>query len=133
MRALASEIIYYYNKYGSINVADFYTYIHDKSSLCDLYNEIIAANYIENTTKDDLFLYFKVIREYGKKQEINRLTNLMKKEVDPLEQAKIVEKISKKENEIIQTNNIDMFIIFYYSNNSISYRINPRRILPFWN
>ncbi len=93
MRALASEIIYYYNKYGSINVADFYTYIHDKSSLCDLYNEIIAANYIENTTKDDLFLYFKVIREYGKKQEINRLTNLMKKEVDPLEQAKIVEKI----------------------------------------
>ena len=29
------------------------------------------------------------------KQEIKRLTNLMKKEVDPIEQAKIVEKIRK--------------------------------------
>ena len=31
--------------------------------------------------------------EYIEKQEIKRLTNLMKKEVDPIEQAKIVEKI----------------------------------------
>jgi hypothetical protein len=42
-----------------------------------------------------LFEYFKVVRDYGKEQEIKRLTNLMKKEVDPLEQAKIVEKIRK--------------------------------------
>jgi len=39
--------------------------------------------------------YFKVVREYSTKQEIKRLTGLMKKEVDPLEQAKIVEKIRK--------------------------------------
>ena len=39
--------------------------------------------------------YFKVVRDYGKEQEIKRLTNLMKKEVDPLEQAKIVERIRK--------------------------------------
>ena len=95
MRALCSEIIYYYNKYGSINVADFYTYVQDKESILNLFNEIIAGNYTEKTTKDELFLYFKVIREYGKKQEINRLTNLMKKEIDPLEQAKIVERIRK--------------------------------------
>lgn len=95
MRTLTSEIIYYYNKYGSINIADFYTYLEDKESLLNLFNEIVAGNYIEHTTKDDLFLYFKVIREYGKNQEIKRLTNLMKKEVDPLEQAKIVEKIRK--------------------------------------
>ncbi len=50
---------------------------------------------MEDTTKDELFLYFKVIKEYIKKQEINRLTGLMKKEVDPIEQAKIVEKIRK--------------------------------------
>ena len=95
MRALTSEIIYYYNKYASVNIADFYTYIQDKESILTLYNEIIAGDYIEKTTKDELFLYFKVIREYGRKQEINRLTNLMKKEVDPLEQAKIVERIRK--------------------------------------
>lgn len=94
-RALSSEIIYYYKKYGSISVADFYTYVQDKENLLILLNKILAGNYSEKTTKEELFEYFKVIREYGINQEIKRLTNLMKKEVDPFEQAKIVEKIRK--------------------------------------
>lgn len=94
-RALSSEIIYYYKKYGSISVADFYTYVQDKENLLILLNKILAGNYNEKTTKEELFEYFKVIREYGINQEIKRLTNLMKKEVDPFEQAKIVEKIRK--------------------------------------
>ena len=94
-RVLSSEIIYYYKKYGVINVADFYTYIQDKENILILLNSILASNYIEKTTKEELFEYFKVVREYGINQEIKRLTNLMKKEVDPLEQAKIVEKIRK--------------------------------------
>ena len=95
MRVLSSEIIYYYKKYGNINVADFYTYVQDKDNILNLLNGILAENYSEKTTKDELFEYFKVVREYGIGQEIKRLTNLMKKEVDPLEQAKIVEKIRK--------------------------------------
>lgn len=95
MRALSSEIIYYYNKYGTINVADFYTYIQDKEGILTLYNEILSENYSEKTTKEDLDLYFRVIREYSRNQEIKRLTNLMKKEVDTLEQAKIAERIRK--------------------------------------
>lgn len=94
-RALSSEIIYFYKKYGSISVADFYTYVQDKENLLILLNKILAGNYNEKTTKEELFEYFKVIREYGINQEIKRLTNLMKKEVDPFEQAKIVEKIRK--------------------------------------
>lgn len=94
-RALSSEIIYYYKKYGNINVADFYTYIQDKENILILLNSILAGNYIEKTTKEELFEFFKVVREYGIGQEIKRLTNLMKKEVDPLEQARIVEKIRK--------------------------------------
>lgn len=94
-RVLSSEIIYYYKKYGVINVADFYTYIQDKENILVLLNSILASNYNEKTTKEELFEYFKVVREYGINQEIKRLTNLMKKEVDPLEQAKIVEKIRK--------------------------------------
>ena len=95
MRSACSEIIYYYQKYGSINVADFYTYIQDKENIALLINNILASDYIETTNKDELFLYFKVAKEYIKNQEIQRLTGLMKKEVDPLEQAKIVEKIRK--------------------------------------
>ena len=94
-RVLSSEIIYYYKKYGNINVADFYTYVQDKANILILLNNILAGNYNEETTKEELFEYFKVVRDYAINQEIKRLTNLMKKEVDPLEQAKIVEKIRK--------------------------------------
>ena len=92
-RILSSEIIYYYKLYGNINVADFYTYVQDKEDILVLLNSILASNYNEETTKEELFLYFKVVREYRSNQEIKRLTNLMKKEVDPLEQAKIANKI----------------------------------------
>ena len=95
MRTMSSEIIYYYKKYGSINVADFYTYVQNKENILEFLNNILAEDYVEDTTKDELFLYFNVIKEYIKNQEIKRLTGLMKKEVDPIEQAKIVEKIRK--------------------------------------
>lgn len=93
MRATCSEIIFYYKKYGNINVADFYTYVQDRENIQTFLNSILQGDYLEDTTKDELFLYFKVVREYIEKQEIKRLTNLMRKEVDPIEQAKIVEKI----------------------------------------
>ena len=95
MRSTCSEIIYYYKKYGNINVADFYTYIQDKESILNFLNNILAESYQDTTDKEELLNYFKVVREYSTNQEIKRLTGLMKKEVDPLEQAKIVEKIRK--------------------------------------
>ena len=94
-RVTCSEIIYYYKKHGNINIADFYTYIQDKETILDFLNNILAENYQDTTDKEELFRYFDCIREYSQKQEIKRLTNLMKKEVDPIEQAKIVEKIRK--------------------------------------
>ena len=94
-RILASEIIYYYKRYGYINVADFYTYVQDKEDILVLLNSILAGSYNEETTKEVLFLYFQVIKDYRRNQEIKRLTALMKKEIDPIEQAKIVEKIRK--------------------------------------
>ncbi len=94
-RLLCNEIIYYYKQNGFINIADFYTYMSEKEETLVLLKEILASGYNEKTTKDELFQYFKVVKEYSHNQEIKRLTNLMKKEVDPLEQAKIVEKIRK--------------------------------------
>ena len=92
---LASEIVYYYTTYGNINIPDFYTYVQDKEEVVNFLNDILASNYIESTTKDDLFEYFGVIREYSRTQEIKRLTKSLQKEVDPIEQAKIAEKIRK--------------------------------------
>ena len=95
MRSTCSEIIYYYKKHGNINIADFYTYIQDKESILKFLNEILASNYLETTDKEELFRYFKVVREYSTNEEIKRLMGLMKKEIDPIEQAKIVERIRK--------------------------------------
>ena len=94
-RVLSSEIIYYYKKYGFINVADFYTYVQDKEVICNFLNGILALDYNSDTTKEELFEYFTVVKDYAKTQEIKRLTSLMKKEVDPIEQAKISERIRK--------------------------------------
>ncbi|MBQ9019395.1 MAG: DNA primase [Bacilli bacterium] len=95
MRSMCNEIIYYYKNNGNINIADFYTYLNGKESLIAFLNSILAEKYMETTDKEELFRYFKVVREYSTNEEIKRLTNLMKKEVDPIEQAKIVEKIRK--------------------------------------
>ena len=95
MRTTCNEIIYYYKEYGNINIADFYTYIQDKENIKGFLNNVLASSYLETTNKDELSLYFQVAREYNQKEEIKRLTVLMKKEVDPIEQAKIVEKIRK--------------------------------------
>ena len=92
-RLLASEIVYYYTKNGSINIPDFYTYVQDKDEVVEYLNDIFACNYRDQITRDELFLLFGVIREYSRTQEIKRLTNSLKKEVDPLEQAKIADKI----------------------------------------
>lgn len=95
MRITCNEISHYYKKYGSINVADFYTSIQDKEDIMLLINGILAEDYNETTSEEELEDYFKVAKEYALKEEIKRLTSLMKKEVDPLEQAKISDKIRK--------------------------------------
>ena len=92
-RILASEINYYYLKHGSINIADFYTYVGDNEEIVSLLNEILAGNYMDKIDEEDLKEYFKVIKDYSKNQEIKRLTTLLKKEVDPIEQAKIANEI----------------------------------------
>ena len=94
-RLLASEIVYYYTTYGHINIPDFYTYVQDKEEVVNFLNDILAGNYLESTTRDELFEYFGVIREYSRTQEIKRLTNSLSKEVDPIIQAEIAEKIRK--------------------------------------
>ncbi len=94
-RFLASEISYYYKKYGTIVIADFYTYLQDKTELLALFNEILAQSFEDEVSKDTIFDYFKVVRAYNLNLEMKRLQGMMEKEVDPLEQAKIAERIRK--------------------------------------
>ena len=95
LRALESEIVYFYHKYGFINEADFYTYLAPKVELVNLLNEILMMDLPLTVTKDELNDYFKVIREYNYKMIINKLEEKIKNETDPVMQIKYAEEIRK--------------------------------------
>lgn len=94
-RFLASEISYYYKKYGSIVLADFYTYLQDKKDLLELLNIVINYDSKEEIKKEDIVALAKVIREYNVVKKTKSLKEKMKNVIDPLEKAKIAEEIRK--------------------------------------
>ena len=91
---LAREITDYYFKYGSINLADFSSYI-ENSSIKSVFKEIMGLDLDMNVSNTTILEYLKVINDYNVSLEIKRLENLMKDKVDPLEQAKIGDEILK--------------------------------------
>ena len=95
LRALESEIVYFYHKYGFINEADFYTYLTPKGELLNLLNEVLEMDLKTVVTKEELFDYFKVIREYNLKRTIANLEEKIKNETDPVRQVKYAEEIRK--------------------------------------
>ncbi|NLA34040.1 MAG: DNA primase [Tenericutes bacterium] len=94
-RFLANEVAYYYKKYGIINVADFYTYLQDKKELLLYLNEILSFNFNDELKMDAIIDYFLVIENYNQTEEVKRLMDLMEKESDLKDKAKIAERIRK--------------------------------------
>ena len=95
LRALESEIVYFYHKYGFINEADFYTYLTPKVELLNLLNEVLEMDLNTTLTEEELYDYFKVIREYNYKKTINNLEEKIRNEQDPVMQVKYAEEIRK--------------------------------------
>ena len=95
LRALESEIVYFYHKYGFINEADFYTYLTPKVELVNLLTEVLQMDLDNVLTETELFDYFKVIREYNYKKTIENLERKIKNEIDPVMQIKYAEEIRK--------------------------------------
>lgn len=89
VRILVKEIIYYYKKYGSVTIADFITYLSDKSELLISLNSIISCSYSDQLDKETLYLYFRVIREDSLNRQIKVLEKKLKEELDPKRQAMI--------------------------------------------
>lgn len=94
-RYLLMEIEYYYKKYGNIEIADFYTYLIEKEELLGLYNDVI--NYVDNNSISDEAVddFILVIKDYNLRQEIKRLTELMKSESSDLEKSKLADEIRR--------------------------------------
>ena len=90
---LISEIIYYYDKYGSINEADFYSYLEDNKELQNVYKEILQGEYPSEINVSLVKENLEVIKNYNVALEIKRLENLIKDENSLDEQIKLMEQI----------------------------------------
>ncbi len=95
IRELSNEIIYYFHKYGIINVADFISYISDREEILNTLKDILAMNIKEDFQIEEIEDYIFVINEYHKEVKINDLNKKLKEEKDPIKQAKISEEIMK--------------------------------------
>lgn len=91
-RYLANEIIYYSKHEKDFVLADFITQVSEKEELALYLKEVLKYDneVVSMANFDD---YLKVIEEYKKNQEIKRLKELMKKEVDQEKKALIADKI----------------------------------------
>ena len=97
-RFLASEISYYYKKYGRISVADFYTYINDKEELKKVFDRIFELeldNEITDKEKED---YINTLKEFRVKEEIKKLKAKLKDEPDVAKQIEIATRIRELKN-----------------------------------
>ena len=81
-RFLASEIMYFVKKYDTISISDFLNYLSDKQELVDLVGEILNFDYNKDYTEEEITDYFKVLREYNFKSEVDRLSEELKNETD---------------------------------------------------
>lgn len=95
IRNLSNEIIYYFHKYGIINVADFISYISVNTELLSTLKEILAMDIKEDFLIDEIKDYIFVINEYHKEVKIDSLNKKLKEEKDPLKQAEISLEIMK--------------------------------------
>lgn len=95
IRELSNEIIYYFHKYGIINVADFISYISDREEILKTLKDIFAMNIKENFEEKEIEDYIFVINAYHKEVKIADLNKKLKEEKDPLKQAEISKEIMK--------------------------------------
>lgn len=93
IRLIINEIISYYNRYGEVSEADFYSYLEDKQELFDVLKRILSSDYPseidDNLVNENLI----AIKNYNIALEISRLENLIKNEVNIDEQMRLMDKI----------------------------------------
>lgn len=95
IRYLSNEIIYYFHKYGIINVADFISYISDKEEILKTLKDIFAMNIKDDFEEREIEDYIFVVNEYHREAKINELNRKIKEEKDPLKQVEISKEITK--------------------------------------
>ena len=93
IRILSNEIIYFYHKYGTFNIADFITHISSKDGVVKIFNEIITMDLKEKYSKEEINDYIELINSYPVCKKTDELNRKLKEEQDPIKQANILMEI----------------------------------------
>ena len=92
-RKLATEILQFYKKFDSFNINDFIIYLKDKKELINLTVDIDDLDYSKEELEDSIDNYFNVIKEYMYNEQIKKLTNELKNEINDIKRKEIAKKI----------------------------------------
>ena len=95
IRLIINEIISYYNRYGEISEADFYSYLGDKQDLFDVLKRILLNDYPSEIDDNLVNENLVAIKNYNIALEISKLEDLIKNEVNIDEQMKLMDRIRK--------------------------------------
>lgn len=95
IRIILNEIIAYYNKYGEISEADFYTYLNQKElvSLQDVVKKSLSNDYPSEINDNQVNECLVAIKNYNIALEIRKLEKEIKEEVDIARQMELMDKI----------------------------------------
>ena len=95
MRLILNEIIAYYNKYGIISEADFYTYLNqnEMTNLQEVLKRILSNDYPEIIDDNQVNECLVAIKNYNIALEIKKLEKEIKEEVDLTRQMKLMDEI----------------------------------------
>ena len=94
-RNIANEILFYVNNNGEITVADFITYIQDKDSIKGKVMEIVTDSMNDEVSCEAMDDYILAVSKVMTKNEINRLKQSMKNELDVDKKMKIAMQIAE--------------------------------------
>ena len=97
IRIILNEIIAYYNKYGSVSEADFYTYLNQKelASLQEVVKKSLSYDYPSEINDNQVNECLVAIKNYNIALEIKKLEKEIKEEVDIAKQMELMDMILK--------------------------------------
>ncbi|MBE6144993.1 MAG: DNA primase [Firmicutes bacterium] len=92
-REIANEIIYFCETNGAITVADFITYVTDKSEIKERVMNIVNDSINDEVTIEAMDDYISAVSKVMTQNEIKRLRLLMTKELDVDKKKKLMEQM----------------------------------------
>ncbi len=81
-RDIVNEIIYYYDKFGSIDISSFLTFVQDEEEIYQSIKEMLSMVNIENLSLDNFEEVKRVLESESKKIEIKELKEAIINELD---------------------------------------------------